>query len=237
MASKTLLDIIKQVSGELALNVPTAILTSSGDRTVDQMKALVVAACDELADLHDWQRLTKTHVITTVAGQAAYNMPEDCLRVINNTQFDRTNSRSLSGNSTNQSWAVQGNTTPGAATSFRIVGDKLVLFPVPSSAASTIAFDYITRNYVWDVGLSQLKPEFTTDSDKTVYHDRLLVNLVKLKFLQEEGMNTQAATENYNTALASAMGSDTPAPTINLAGPSRDWLVGANNLASTGWGQ
>jgi len=233
---KTLLDVIKQVTGELAQNVPTAVL-SSQDRGVQQLKALVVAACDELADLHDWQRLTKTYVLTTVPGQAEYVLPSDCLRVIANTQYDRTNTRGLVGTLTNQAWSYLNNAVPGPSTRFRIVGNKIVFFPTPGSTAMTYAFDYITRNYVYDVGLASLKPEFTLDSDLTVYHDRCLINFVKLKFLQEQGMNTMSATENFNISLAAAKSTDTPAPTINLGGPIGDHLLDADNLAPTGWAQ
>lgn len=236
MATKTLLEVIKQVTGELAQNVPSAIL-SSGDRTVQQMKALVVAACDELADLHDWQRLTKTFVFSTVAGQAAYDLPADCLRVINNTQYDRTNTRTAHGNMTNSAWSRLNSATPGASSRFRIVGNQIVFFPVPGSTSSSFGFDYISNNYVWDVGLGASKSEFTLDSDLTVFHDRLLINFVKLKFLQEQGMNTQAATENFNITLQAAKSNDTPAASINLSGAYGEPLIGADNLALTGWGQ
>jgi len=59
MGTKTLLQIVQQVAGELSLPVPTAVLSSSNGQT-QQLKALVVAACDELCDMHDWHALVST---------------------------------------------------------------------------------------------------------------------------------------------------------------------------------
>lgn len=233
---KTLLEIVRAVASELALPVPTAVL-SSQDATVNQLRALTVAACDELADMHDWQRLIKTASITTQGGVSQYNLPADYLRVLSNTTWDRTNTRALVGDIAPSSWSSLNNATPGAATRFRIVGNKLTFFPAPGSTPTTVTLDYITRNYAWDVGLGSLKAEFTLDSDLTVYHDRLLINFVKLKFLQEQGMNTMSATENFNASLSSARATDVPAPTISMGPGSGEPLLGADNLAVTGWGQ
>jgi hypothetical protein len=232
---KTLLNVIQQVSRELALPASSEVL-SDETGSIQQLFALTVAACDELADMHDWQRLRKVSTVTTTAGISEYALPDDFLRMVPNTFWDRTNTRQLPGGLSPYGWSALDATVPGAATNFRISGNKFVLFPAPGLTPTTITFEYISRFYVIRTGDAAMQPEFASDSDTTVFHDRLLINFVKLKFLQEQGMNTLAATENFNASLAAAKVTDTPAPVISLVGGTRFHLLDGSNIASGNWG-
>jgi hypothetical protein len=236
MAVKTILEVVQAVAGELALPIPSIVMQNA-TKTISQLKSLVIGACDDLADMHDWQALVKTGTFTTISGQPGYALPADCLRLIPSTEWDRTNTKAMAGSQTSEQWSNLTNQTPGAYTRYRVVGGKLILFPTPGSTPTSVTFDYITRNYVMDVGLGTLKSNFTQDSDVTVFADRCLINFVKLKWTQENGLNTQAAVENFNTSLAAAKSSDVPPPKIYL---NRAWGVhylDETNLPYGGWGQ
>lgn len=229
---KTLLNVIQQVSREMSQPVPSAVLSDQTAAT-QQLLALTIAACDELSDMHDWQRLRKTATITSQAGVAEYDLPADFLRMIPNTQWDRTNTRPLIGGLSPSSWASLNLTSPGIETNFRMIGNKVVLFPTPGTTPTSITYEYISRFYV--IGTALMQPEFNLDSDKTVFHDRLLINFVKLKFMQEQGMNTFAATENFNTSLAAAKSTDTPAPIISMTHGTGMHYLDASNIPARDW--
>lgn len=233
---KTLLNVIQQVSRELAQPVPSAVLSDQTAAT-QQLLALTIAACDELADMLDWQRLRKTAVINTIAGTAEYALPADFLRMVPNTHWDRTNTRPLSGGFTASKWAGLNQSSPGSCTDFRLVGNKVVLFPKPGTTSICITYEYVSRFYVQSSGSSLMQAEFNQDSDGTVFHDRLLINFVKLKFMQEQGMNTYAAAENFNATLASAKATDVPAPIISMSGGSSLHLLDASNIPAHDWNQ
>ncbi|MCA1859311.1 hypothetical protein LE191_04200 [Janthinobacterium sp. HSC-3S05] len=231
---KTLLNVIQQVSRELAQPVPSAVLSDQTAST-QQLLALTIASCDELSDMHDWQRLRKTATVTSVNGTAEYALPADFLRMVPNTQWDRTNTRALAGGLSPSSWAGLNQTSLGVQTNFRMMGNKLMLFPTPGSTPVSITYEYISRFYVQPTGSTLMQAEFNQDSDGTVFHDRLLINFVKLKFMQEQGMNTYATTENFNTSLASAKSTDTPAPVISLNGGPSSHFLDASNIPVRDW--
>lgn len=231
---KTLLNVVQQVSKELAQPVTSEVLSDETGST-QQLFALTVAACDELADMHDWQRLRKVATVTTTDGVSEYPLPDDFLRMVPNTFWDRTNTRQLSGGLTPSSWSGLNQATPGATTNFRLMGNKLSLFPAPGSTPVSITFEYISRSYVIRTGDAAMQAEFTSDSDTTIFHDRLLINFVKLKFLQESGMNTLAATENFNASLAAAKVTDSPAPVISLVPGGSFHLIDGSNIPSGNW--
>lgn len=231
---KTLLNVIQQVSRELAQPVPSAVLSET-TASVQQLLALTIAACDELSDMHDWQRLRKTATVVSVNGTADYALPADFLRMVPNTHWDRTNKRPLSGGLSPSSWASLNQTSPGSMTNFRVMGNRIALFPTPGSTPVSITYEYTSRYYIQPTGSTLMQAEFNADSDLTVFHDRLLINFVKLKFLQEQGMNTFAATENFNTSLAAAKATDTPAPIISLVGGTTYHLLDGSNIPSRDW--
>lgn len=214
--ARTLLKTIQYATGELGFTQPTVVLSST-DATVTQALALVRAACDELLDEFDWQALIKTHTFATVNGQSQYDLPADYHRMIPATQWNRSTHWEANGNTNSMAWEfLQSSDVSGVVNQrFRIAAGKIEVFPTPT-AAETIAFQYITKNYVVDGANSLLKAEFTLDADKTVFHDRLLTNLLKLKLLQVKGFDTRAAVEDFNATLDSAKGNDAPAPVVSL---------------------
>lgn len=208
--AKTILEITQAVTAELQLPVPTVALTSD-DLTVKQLIAIIKAACDELVDDFDWQQLLTTHIITTSAGQDLYSLPADVQRVISDTSWDRTNRWPLSGSLNPQEFQTlqSGITVVAPHTRFRVIGDRVQVLPVPGATPQTFALNYITRNYVIDA-MGARKGDFTADSDRVVFRDRLIINFAKLKLLQTKGFDTSAAAADFNNSYAAAVGGDVP---------------------------
>lgn len=211
--SKTLLDTIKAVTGELGFVQPSVAM-SSQELTTIQLRYLLVAACDELLDLHDWQALITQGSITT-NGTLSYELPADFHRMVNGTTWNSQTSSTMNGSASNRTW--QQHVSNNDREKFRVIGNRLHL--ATATTDEVITFDYITSKYVIDGtnGLSKL--EFSLDSDQTVYHARLLINFLKLKFLQTKSLDTRAAVEDFNASLETAIGADSPSSTLTTESP------------------
>lgn len=64
--SLTLLQLVRQVSGELGLGQPTVVIGSSNNQTL-QFLALAQRLVKDLVREHEWQRLVRTHIFQTTA--------------------------------------------------------------------------------------------------------------------------------------------------------------------------
>lgn len=233
--AKTLLQLVRAVSEELQLPAPNAVL-SSQDLTVKQLRAFVEAACAELAEAYDWQALLRTHTFTTVPAQSTYALPTDFLRQLSNTAWDRSAAWPMQGNDNPQLFqALQsGITTVGPYSRFRIAGNLFELLPVPQSAIN-LAFNYISSSYALDGTTGAPKVEFTTDSDTTVFRDRLVINFTKLKWLQSKGFDTTTATQDFNTSYTAATGQDVPASRLMMGAPHDTYLLSGANVKDGSW--
>ena len=189
---------------------------SATDGTTVQSRALLIAACDELLDAYDWQALLRTHTFTTDGVSSSYPLPADCQRVLNMTDYDVTNLDPLNGSLTPAQWEYvrSGINYLGSRPVLRIAGDRVELLPV--TGPRTVQLQYISRNYVIDGATSAAKPEFTQDSDRTTFSDRLLINFLKLKILEVKGFDTSRAVQDFNTALSAAKSNDAPAGILSL---------------------
>lgn len=213
MISKTLIDTVKAATGELGFVQPSEILASI-ELTTIQLKQLVIASCDELLDMHDWQSLITPYTITT-NGSGSYQLPSDYLRMINQTAWNATTKQSLFGSVSSILWNTY--VMNNDKYKFRVIADKINL--ANDTGGETITFLYFSNAYIIDGGGGANKKIFTLDSDKTIFHPRLLINFVKLKFMQIKGLNTAAVVEDFNSSLRQAISGDIPAATLLVDPP------------------
>lgn len=215
---KTLLDVAKSVCGELSFQTPVA-LTSSNDLLFQQVRFLISAACEELLAETDWQSLQKIGSIT-LTGAASYALPTDMDRILPGTftytsatgQLSTTDVQGSVSPTTFQNLA---NTIATNTIQLQIVGDRLFVYP-STLTTGTIKFVYVSGNFISDSSGVEWKSSFTQDSDIPVFNSRLVVAATKLKLLQAKGLDTTAATVDYNTALELSKKRDVPAPVLSL---------------------
>lgn len=214
--SKTLLNAVRAVAGELGFSQTNEVMASPV-LLVNQIKQLAIAAGDELLDAYDWQRLLRTHVITTVGGQDLYDLPTDYHRMVNNTMWDTGGQLFVIGDVSPMSWQdISTRNVSPSSMRFRLIGNQVQVYPAPPASGLSLAFNYISNSYVVDGTSGLTKTEFSLDSDSTVYHDRMWINLTKLKLLQVKNFDTRAAVEDFNSALSAAKSSDVPAPILSM---------------------
>lgn len=232
----TLLEIVQQACRELALPIPNAAAASS-DQQAAQMFGLMNALGQELRDTHDFQVLVTTHTFTT-DGTGEDDLPSDFHRMLDDTQWDRTNRWALVGPMlpSGWQWLISSQLASiGPRVRWRVRGDDIEYYPTTDSG-NTFAFEYITQNWVTDGDDSSAKDAFTKDTDTCVFRDRLMVNGLKFKFLAAKGLDTAAAERDFGLQLEAQMAAH-GAPTLNLSGSRVNRFLDLSNVPDSGIGQ
>lgn len=241
MAWDSAANIINDAAVELGL-IATDIADpyDSTDTNVAQLRRMLKGLGQDLLRDYPWTHLQKTHIFETVAGIDSYDLPDDFARVLDQTQWNRTQQLPLVGPSAAQGWqylkAV--NAAGTAHRIFRIVGDQLLLHPVPTGE-ETVAYEYISR--FWVQHLDDVAPtdEALLDGEDVLHFDRrMLVCGLKLAFQRAKGFDYSAAQADFQEALSRARGADGAAPVLNLNGRNvlSERLVNMRNLPDTGYG-
>lgn len=230
-------DIINAAASECGLTAVADPFASS-DPAFVQLVSICTTAGQELLGLHDWQKMTKEHsFVTTTAVEA--NLPDDFGYMIDQTQWDRTAGFPLGGPLSPQNWAYREGSLVGDSTiyvCFRIQEGVMKMLPDPMTAGKTIAFEYISRNWVLAVDGTTYKDEVTAADDTVLYESIVMIKFLKLRFLEAKGFDTTAATDQFGNVFMQWTGRDISAPVLNMAGRRGYPYLGHRNIPETGYG-
>jgi hypothetical protein len=165
------LDLAQNVVDELGLPAITAVVGSS-DNMMRQMLSLLIREGKELRSKQEWPQLTRSHSITLVADQEAYEFPGDFDRQIFQTHWDQSNQWELVGPLSPQEWQMQENAivSLGPRRRFRVKGfaaNQFFIDPAPSAseAGQILVFEYQSASWLvpatWETGTSYAAGAFT----------------------------------------------------------------------------
>jgi len=173
---------------------------------------------------------------TYTFGQAKYAMPADYDRMVNKTQYNKSNRWSVLGPKDAQEWQwlKASYVTTGPRMRFRMVGNKFVVWPAPTSNV-VLGFEY-QSNYWATSSAGTAKAKFTVDTDTSYFPDKLLVLGTKLKYFEIKGFDTANLAADYNRELLKFKAQNMGADTLSLAPRYPDLLLTQNNLPDTGFG-
>lgn len=233
---------------DLAANIINDAIIELGLRATkpadpyDVTDIAVVQLCQHLTSLgqdlsrdYQWTHLTATHTFNTADGTAAYDLPDDFLRIIDDTCWNRTYGRRMVP-LVAQHWEVlqSANIVSSACPAFRIAGNQFNISPTPD-ATEAIAFEYLTSYWVQPTGEDAPTSDTSTDGQDTVTFDRrLLVCGLKLLWRRSKGLDTAAVQEDFDRALARAQGADGAARSLPITSGSRHLAL--HNVPNTGFG-
>lgn len=242
MAWESAASIINDVLLELALvGAEVANPYTSGDSTIVQMRRMLKTAGRYLTRQHGWSHLRKTYAFTTTSGQAAYPFPADFLRLVDQTQWNRTEQMPLAGPVSPQGWQLlKGVLSTGVVNYYhRVSGNALELHPTPTESNSVV-YEYQSSAWVQPIAeTSPTQDEPASGGDLLWFDSHLLSRLLKLRWLEARGFPTTAALSDYQEAFNAATSSDGAAPVLRLdVQPLSLWrpLDGAN-VPFTGFGE
>lgn len=229
-------DIVRQVAGELGLEIPGSLMDST-DKQAFQLLSLLNAAGNELVTYYPWEQFVKQWNWNTVEGQDAYDLPSDWGYFVDQTQWDRTNHWPLLGPKSPQEWSwLKGGLLQAAPRMrYRIYGDQFYLHPVPGSSSFNIVMEYITKNWMTDSTGATPSDMITANGDIVQFYPWLMVKFLKLKFYQLKGFDTTAVTDDFMRVYNAMTGKSKGAPKLSLAPRVTPILIGPWNVPDGSW--
>ncbi len=236
-------NIINRVALEVGLT-PVQDPVAEVDPAFQQLAGLLTAAGQELVELHEWQMLRQEFAFTTVvpSDTGTYDLPDDYSYMINQAGWDQTNNVPITGPLSPQDWSYLVGRDLVSQTiyaAFRIVENKLELFPQPPPNGIAIRFEYISRYWVQQAGESD--PDEDTiqiGTDVVLYEPILIIKFLKVKFLEAKGFDASAARLEFETIFNSRTGKDMGAPILSAASTTRTfpYLNPYRNVGDTNYG-
>jgi len=237
MAYWTALAVLNQVAGELGLTRVSTITGLTDIQSV-QLLSLLNSAGNELLLYYPWEQLTEEWVLSTVDGQADYDLPDDYKYFTDQTQWDRTNHWPLLGPKSPQEWAWLKGALVAALPRqrFRVQNNQFKLWPTPA-AVHTLAMEYIKCNWIIsavpiaDTAASMI----VADEDELQYDPWLLIKFVKFKFYELKGMNTTGVNADFMRVFNNLTGKDTGAKVLSLSPQIQTPYIGPWSIPDGSW--
>jgi len=236
-------EIVNQAAVECGLTPVTNPLAST-DQSFIKFKYLLNTAGRELAMAYNWEFLRKGFNVVTQEGDTGnYQLPEDFLKFIEDTGWDRSSRIPMRGALSPQQWSFLegwGMANNTLYPYYRVSDGQFQLYPQPPQQGMDINLEYISSAWVVDSSntANRLK-EVQTGADKPLFDGTLLSRYLKLKYLEAGGFDTAKAQGDFNQIFAFVTGTDGGGGQIIDAGGvnSATPLLGYNNIPETGYGQ
>lgn len=206
----SLLTVIQKSCRLLSIPVPLEVVNST-DTQVQQLYELANEEGNELAGAADWQVMRKQHTFTTVATPAQTSaIPTDWDRFIANSFFNRSQMRSVIGPITPQQWqAIQAQPQLNRVFLAFIERDNQFLVTPTPAAGETIAYEYVTKNWVYsDDVVPVARSDYEADTDTSYLDEKLIVLGVRWRFLKSKGLEFGEDFRTYQTERNQKMARD-----------------------------
>lgn len=234
-----------QIINDAAIELGTAIeeqadVFASTDIGYLQLIALCNACGRQLLREVIWAELTKEHSIVT-DGSGDYALPSDWGYMIPQTDWDQTNGIELFGPLSPQGWQYlegRGLSAQTIYASFRIRTGYVSIYP-QNTTGKTLAFEYVRNTWCSDDEAGTTWYDRLQDSTTIVrYPPVLFVKLLKAKYLEAKGFDSQKARDEYNILFDAITGQDKSAPILNAGRPrtGHPYLDPHRNIPDTGYG-
>lgn len=215
--SLTLLEMCTEImNGIGSQSVPTYLFTNEDD-TAKQLLASAKKAGRELRDDYRWNELISTHTVTTVADTASYALPSDYSRFISDTDWNATDNKKGSGNTTPADWQAIINlpVTTSITHYWRIYGGYIWIKPTPSSVWS-FTIEYLSEDYCESNG-GTAQSIWTADDDTSRIPDRAFLLAIEYYYRKANGLPYSDAEAEYDNCLDSLLRGQRPSRSLNLA--------------------
>jgi hypothetical protein len=173
---------------------------------------------------------------TITFGQAQYAMPADFDRIVDKTEYNKTNRWSNIGpkNSQEWQWLKSSFVTTGPRMRYRMQDNKFVLWPMPASKV-VMGLEYVSNGWVTS-SLGVHKQKFTADDDTSVFPDDLLILGTKLKFFEIKGFDTTTLLQDYAREVSKYMSAEAGSDTLSLGPRHADVVLTSHNIPDSNFG-
>jgi len=214
----TLLSVIKDVCATVGVLIPSSVFSNlTGNRTMQEM----VSGANEMAqriayDKREWTMLKTTVTYPGDGVATAFNLPANYKRMLLKSNVWRSTSAlhpmqfvpdlDVWLNRRNLNW------TDGPYGEWTIYGGQIHIWPVLATGESAY-FAYLNKNCI-EMSSGGYSNVFQNDADLYRLDERLLKLGMIWQWKAQKGSPYADDMGTYDDALAYAMGSDGPAPTM-----------------------
>ena len=230
-----LLAMVEQATDELGLPRPSSVTAT--DPQTRQLLAHFNATGRALARDFAWSRLQTLHTFTTVAGQDAYALPSDYSRMISDTNWDRTNDWRMFGPDTPQMdrWRRESGVAEASVRRiFRLVGNDIKIFPVPSATGDVLVFEYISKNWMLISG-STPGASFVGDTDTSIFDPDLVIKGAKWRYMSAKGMYADAMRDEFEEVRSVLQAADLGGTKLSMTPGDLSEFISLDNLSDGNW--
>jgi len=204
----SLLTICQSVARSSKVKVPLTIIGNNELEAVRLLEAISNTTKDLLKKI-DFEELHGEATITTVASTQGYNLPSDFERIVDNTAWNTTNRREMTGVTTASEWQdLQNRTASGSSYTdhYRIRGGQVLLYPTPA-AVESLVYEYI-QNTPIESSVGTAQTEWLADTDVPRIDDFLVELGTLWRFRKTNGMPYKEDLRQYNETGAEVKGQD-----------------------------
>lgn len=217
-----LLAIVQQFCQRSGLARP-ANVAGSTDRMITQIHALLNEMLEDLTRW-TWQQTLKEAVFTTTLTESQGNiftLAPNFDHIREKTFFNRTQKLRVEGPLSDEEWqAVKATSYSTLKYYWRIQGDELKLTPTPSTA-ETLAFEYVSKAFVYNATDLEYKATFTKDNDEFLLDDRLISAALRWLWKKEKGFTYAEEFTRYEALAAELSGRSGGKKTLSMACDTR----------------
>ena len=215
----TILTMCQNVADFTGFERPTSVIDNT-DPIARQLLAISQREGKQLMRATAWPVLLKEHTFNTASGTAAYALPSDFDRLMNETAYNRSDNDAFAGPMTPAEYQLlnYGTASSGTTEKFRLkVASNALKFeidPTPSSTQS-IGFEYVSSHFCQSSGGSG-QAVWTADADTGILDETLMELGITWKFKQAHGLDYAEDFRQYQLELRQAISRQGGSPIISM---------------------
>ena len=179
---------------------------------------------------------TNTGVSITFS-QVRFALPSDIDRLIDRTDWDKSQHWEMLGPETPQQWQwlKSGYISTGPRVRYRVLGNLFQIWPALGTE-HTLGFEYLSKYWIYASAATALSKEtFSADTDTCIFPDRLMVLALKRAYFRAKGFEPVFDME-YRMEIDNAKSNDAGSPTLSFAPQPSSILIGFENIPDANYG-
>ena len=216
----SLLSMVTQVCRRIGITPPASV-SGSSDPQILQLMALANEEGQDLSARYPWTVLQNESTFTTVAAETQGAITtlagSDFRYILNDIMWNRSLLRPVFGPLTAQDWqALKARNVNGPWNQFRIRGTSVIFIPAPA-AGQTIAFEWISRNWV-SLASSGTSATWVADADTGLLDEEIMTQGIIWRWKEYKGLGYAEDYAKYERLVNDQMARDGGKSRLNLAG-------------------
>ena len=175
--------------------------------------------------------------VTLTFSTQDFSLPTDFDRMVPQTNWNRSQHwKNLGAKSAQEwEWLNGGAISTAPRYRYRIVGNKLRLFPAPADVLN-FAYEYVSQYWVIaSGGANPTKSRTTADTDTCIFNDSLMAWGLKFYWLRANKLDFATEEAVFLDLLSKAKAGDDDNPTLSLSSHRGGFLINEGSVPEGSW--